>query len=66
MNDRIEVGDFVAVNFNGAQLTLCHRAEVIYIPNSAYDCWIFKDTSTGAIHDVTEGCTVTLLEKANG
>ena len=63
-SDRIEVSDIVHVDFNGAQFTLCHSAEVINIPQATGDSWIFKDNATGSMHYVSEGCTVTLLEKA--
>lgn len=55
---KINVGDTVRVDFNGAQTTLCHRAKVIYIPAATGDSWIFADEDTGAIHYVSEGCTV--------
>lgn len=55
---KINVGDTVRVDFNGAQTTLCHRAMVVYMPCATGDSWIFKDLDTGAIHYVSEGCTV--------
>lgn len=56
---KIEVGDVVAVNFNGAQTTLCHEAIVRHIPNATGDSWIFEDARNGDIHYVSERCTVT-------
>jgi len=61
----IKKGDIVTVNFNNAQITLCHRAEVIYKPYASDDCWIFKELSTGDVHYVSEGCTVTKKEGSN-
>lgn len=60
--DKIEVGDIVVVNFNNAQYTLCSRAIVLYVPVATGDSWIFKD-SIGKLHYVSEGCTITLLQK---
>ncbi len=57
--NQIHTGDIVVVNFNGAQITLCHEAEVIYKPFATGDSWIFKDLRTNEIHYVSEGCTVT-------
>lgn len=59
MKNNIEVGDTVSVNFCGAQTTLAHRAEVIYRPVATGDSWIFRDLDNGAIHYVSEGCTIT-------
>ena len=67
--DRIEVGDIVAVNINGSQMTVTHKAEVLSIPCAAGDSWIFKNIpndlgmNNKTINYVSEGCTVTLLEK---
>lgn len=55
----IAVGDVVRVDFNNAPLTLCHRAEVLYVPCATGDSWHFRNLDTGAIHYVSEGCTVT-------
>lgn len=57
--DTIEVGDIVAVNVHGGQHTISHRAEVLYKPCATGDSWHFKCTYTGAIHYVSEGCTIT-------
>ena len=58
--NRIEVGDIVCVDFNNAQFTLCKKGEVLHIlPNG----WIIKDEETGRIHDISEGCTVSLIKK---
>ena len=55
MHKDIERYDIVAVNFNGSKYTLSSRAEVLRMPMAAGDSWVF--------HDVSEGCTITLLEK---
>lgn len=62
-NERIEVGDLVSVNFNGAQMTLTTDAEVLYTPQATGDSWVFKDRNTLAVHYVSEGCTITLKLK---
>ena len=62
---QIEKGDTVTVNFNGAQITLCHRAEVIYKPCATGDSWIVEDLETGDMHYVSEGCTMTKIEGSN-
>lgn len=54
----LKPGDIVAVNFNNAQITLCHEAELILSPCATGDSWIFKDVRTGFLHYVSEGCTV--------
>lgn len=61
--ERIEVGDYVHVNMNQAQMTLCLKATVLAIPVATGDSWIFRDHSTQDIHYVSEGCTITLLSK---
>ncbi len=61
--ERIEVGDTVHVDFNCSKFTLCHEAEVLYVPRATGDSWQFKDTTTKQIHYVSEGCTITFLEK---
>ena len=55
----IKIGDIVTVNFNNAQTTLCHSAEVILMPCTPEDSWVFKDLQTGDVHYVSEGCTIT-------
>lgn len=62
---QIEKGDTVTVNFNSSQITLCHRAEVIYKPCATGDSWIFKDLDNGDTHYVSEGCTITKHEGSN-
>jgi len=62
--NKIEIGDIVTVNFNCARLTLAHRAEVLYIPCATGDSWIFKALTDNSIHYVSEGCTLSLVEKA--
>jgi hypothetical protein len=63
MNNRIEVGDIVSVNFNGSKYTLTGKAEVLAIACATGDSWIFKDVSTDKILYVSEGCTIELLKK---
>jgi hypothetical protein len=65
MKGHIKEGDIVAVDFNGAQYTLCRSAIVEYIPCATGDSWVFKDTETGEVHYVSEGCTVTLLKQTS-
>ena len=60
---KIEIGDTVKVAFYGAQITLSHRAEVLYMPYATGDSWHVKDVDTGAIHYVSEGCTFSLVAK---
>lgn len=55
----IQVGDVVWVNFNNSQHTLCRNAVVKYMPCAVGDSWIFEDMDNGAVHHVSEGCTVT-------
>ena len=67
----IELDDIVHVDFNSSQFTLCSRARVKYIPSATGDSWIFEDLDTpgvgeaGRIHYVSEGCTITLLQKGD-
>lgn len=63
-NNRIEVGDMVIVNINGAGMTLIDRARVEHVPCATGDSWIFKDVLAGGLYYVSEGCTIRLLEKA--
>lgn len=58
MKEGIKVGDVVSVNFNNAQITLCHTAIVKYVPCATGDSWVFEDNNTGQIHYVSEGCTI--------
>lgn len=64
----IEAGDIVGINFNNAGYTLTRAAEVLYIPVATGDSWIFKDLDCNPpkIHYISEGCTITLMEKASG
>ena len=57
--ERIDVGDEVRVNFNTAQVTLCRRACVEYVPGASGDSWVFTDLDTDEVHYVSEGCTIT-------
>jgi hypothetical protein len=64
-SNKIEEGDTVRVNFNSAQMTLCARAKVLHSPVATGDSWQFRDLDTGELHYVSEGCTITSLEKEN-
>ena len=57
--DRIKHGDIVSVNCNAGQCTISHSADVLYMPCSPHESWIFRDRVDGAIIYVSEGCTVT-------
>lgn len=63
MKDTIERGDIVSVTFNNSQYGLSARAKVLYTPCATGDSWRFKDIATGDIHYVSEGCTITLIER---
>lgn len=63
MSNQIEVGDTVTVNFNGSMMTLCLSAVVDHVPVATGDSWIFTESSTGKVHYVSEGCTVTKVYK---
>lgn len=58
---RIEVGDIVSVDFNGSQFTLCSKARVEHMPQATGDSWVFTNLHSGAVHHVSEGCTITRL-----
>jgi len=60
----IEVDDIVMVSFNNSQFTLCKEAKVLGIPCATGDSWKFLDLDTLQVHYVSEGCTITLIEKA--
>ena len=60
-NEEINIGDTVSVNFNNTKQTLSKEAFVIHMPNATGDSWVFKDIATGAVHYVSEGCTITLM-----
>lgn len=61
--DAIEAGDIVIVSFNGAQYTFIHKAKVLYTPCATGDSWHFQDMMSGQIHYVSEGCTISLMQK---
>lgn len=63
--DQIKIGDIVHVDFNNAQFTLCSQAEVLALPFATGDSWVFKDMTSGDIHYVSEGCTITKATKKN-
>jgi len=63
MSNVIGIGDRVQVDFNGAQITLCRDAEVIYKPQGIGDSWVFKGHDTGSIYHISEGCTITKIIK---
>lgn len=58
--DLINDGDLVSVSFHGAGYTLLQVARVEYMPCATGDSWIFRDTYSGQVHYISEGCTVTL------
>jgi len=58
---KITQGDHVSVNFNGAQITLCHRARVMSEKQSIGDVWIFLDLDTKILHYVDEPCTISKI-----
>ena len=58
MKDRINKGDIVNVNINNAQITLAHRAEVLWIPQEIGEDWIFKNLDNDNIIYISEGCTI--------
>jgi hypothetical protein len=58
MKPTFDVGDLVSVHFHGALFTLCRSAKVLYVPTASGDGWRFEDLETGAIHAVSEPCTV--------
>jgi hypothetical protein len=60
----IKEGDRVKVGFNGAQITLCHDATVLHVPQATGDSWVIKDNCTQQEHYVSEGCTITVLDRA--
>jgi hypothetical protein len=62
MEELIKAGDKVSVEFNNSMVTLCKAAEVVYVPVSEGDSWIFKDCLNNKTHYVSEGCTVTRLD----
>lgn len=65
MSDKIRAGDMVSVNFHSAQMTLFYKGEVLCVPCEIGDSWAFKDDN-GAIHYVSEGCTITKLAEERG
>jgi hypothetical protein len=60
---KIQEGDFVRVDFNNAQFTLVSRGEVLGYPWATGDSWKIRDTKTGDVHYISEGCTHTKLKK---
>lgn len=62
--DKIEIGDCVSVIFNTTSRILCRKATVLHIPRETGDSWIFKDFDDHKIHYVSEGVTVSLIQKA--
>ncbi len=62
-SNEIEKGDIVSVGFLGAQIALCHSAEVLYIPQATGDSWHFLNIDNGELYYVSEGCTITLVKK---
>ena len=61
--DEIEVNDLVTVNFNNSQITLCRKAVVYSVPHQTGESWIVRDFDDHKLHYISEGCTITLLNK---
>lgn len=72
--EKLEVGDIVRVEFNNANHTLCKEAMILHIPSATGESWIFReierfrkrdsnDIIGYKLHYVSEGCTVTLIQK---
>jgi len=61
--DRIEVGDSVRIDINGSQGIVTNNAWVVGIRFAPGDSWDVRDKVTGKLICISEGCTVTLLEK---
>jgi hypothetical protein len=59
---KIKVGDIVSVNFNGAQMTLIHKGNLLSMPVATGDSWVVEDINDGVIHYISEGCTISILE----
>jgi len=57
--DGLKIGDTVRVDFNGAQMTLAYRAEILAIPAATGDSWVFRNLDSDELHYVSEGCTIT-------
>jgi len=55
----INIGDFVAVDFNGSQFTLCLRGKVLYVPKQPGESWIIYDDNKHSLYYVSEPCTIT-------
>ena len=60
---KVEIDDIVRVNFNNSQFTLCKQARVLGLPQATGDSWRLFDLDTQELHYVSEGCTITLIEK---
>jgi hypothetical protein len=58
-------GDLVIVGFMSAKVTLSEQAEVLHVPRGRGDGWIFRDMKSGAIHYVSEPCTISKIVNAN-
>lgn len=64
--NRIEIGDTVQVTFNSCSpRPVWLNVKVAYIPCATGDSWIFEDENTGAVHYVSEGCTISKAPNAN-
>lgn len=63
MITKLKVNDIVHVDFNNAQYTLCPKAILIQIPTQTGESWIFNDFEKKQLHYVSEGCTVTFIER---
>lgn len=59
----IRIGDIVRVNFNNSQFTLCDKAKVLNIPHQTGESWQFLDVKNNKVHYVSEGCTISFIER---
>ena len=51
-------GDIVNVSINNAQITISHRAKVLYLPCAPGDSWGFENMDNGDEIVISEGCTI--------
>ena len=59
---RIEKDDCVSVRIELNYL--CRKAKVLYVPYAVGESWVFEDFDDHRIHYISEGCTITLIQKA--
>jgi hypothetical protein len=58
----LSVNDIVSVNFHAAQITLCHRAKILFLRANLEDSWVLECLDTGSLYYVSEPCTLTRLK----